>query len=69
MLRKVQLQTATKVAEPHLLDVLLTEREREILLHTINGHDAKRIAAILDISKHIAEATRKQQGTNNKTGP
>lgn len=64
MLSKAQLQTETKAAEPHLLDTLVTEREKEILLHTINGHDAKRIAAILDISvltirKHISNIYQK----------
>ncbi len=59
LLSRAQLQDSTKLPDPHLLDTLLTEREKEILLHTINGHDAKRIAAILDISvnttrKHIA---------------
>lgn len=47
-----------------LLDSLLTEREKEILIHTINGFDAKRIAGILDISvltirKHIANIYQK----------
>ena len=42
----------------------ITEREKEILLHTINGLDAKRIAAVLDISvltirKHIANVYQK----------
>ena len=64
MLSKAQLQTETKIAEPHLFDVLLTEREKEILLHTINGYDAKRIATILNISvltirKHIANIYQK----------
>ena len=64
MLGKAQLQTVTKTAQPHLIDTLLTEREKEILLHTINGHDAKRIAALLDISvltirKHIANIYQK----------
>ncbi len=64
MLSRAQLQAETKTADPHLLDVLLTDREREILLHTINGHDAKRIATILDISvntirKHIANIYQK----------
>jgi DNA-binding NarL/FixJ family response regulator len=64
MLSKAQLQTDTRVAEPNLLDALVTEREKEILLHTINGLDAKRIAAILDISvltirKHIANVYQK----------
>lgn len=64
LLSKAQLQTETKAAEPHLLDALVTEREKEILLHTINGLDAKRIATTLDISvltirKHIANIYQK----------
>jgi DNA-binding NarL/FixJ family response regulator len=64
MLGKSQPQTQTKTAEPHLLDALLTEREKEILLHTINGYDAKRIASLLDISvltirKHISNIYQK----------
>jgi len=64
MLSKAQLQNATKATEPHLLDELVTEREKEILLHTINGLDAKRIAVLLDISvltirKHIANVYQK----------
>lgn len=47
-----------------LLDTLLTAREKEILQHTINGYDAKRIAVVLDISvltirKHIANIYQK----------
>jgi DNA-binding NarL/FixJ family response regulator len=42
-----------------VIDTLLSEREREVLLHMVNGYDAKRIAEITDIStltvrKHIA---------------
>jgi len=64
MLSKASLQTESRVAEPHLLDILLTEREKEILLQTINGLDAKRIASMLDISvltirKHIANIYQK----------
>jgi DNA-binding NarL/FixJ family response regulator len=64
MLGRATLPAGTKAAEPHLLDALLTEREKEILLHTINGLDAKRIAAVLDISvltirKHIANVYQK----------
>jgi DNA-binding NarL/FixJ family response regulator len=64
MLGRATLAAGTKAAEPHLLDALLTEREKEILLHTINGLDAKRIAAVLDISvltirKHIANVYQK----------
>jgi DNA-binding NarL/FixJ family response regulator len=47
-----------------VLDQLLSEREKEILQHTINGLDAKRIAEILDISvltvrKHTANIYEK----------
>ena len=64
MLSKAQLQTETKVSEPHLLDTLISEREKEILLHTINGYDAKRIAVMLDLSvltirKHISNIYQK----------
>lgn len=64
MLSKAQLQTETKAVEPHLLNSLVTEREKEILLYTINGLDAKRIAAILNISvltirKHISNIYQK----------
>lgn len=63
MLGKAQLHTPTKT-DQNVLDSLLTEREKEILLHTINGLDAKRIAATLDISvltirKHIANIYQK----------
>jgi DNA-binding NarL/FixJ family response regulator len=63
MLGKAQLQTATTVQQ-HPFDNLLTEREKEILLQTINGLDAKRIASMLDISvltirKHIANIYQK----------
>jgi len=42
-----------------LIDTLLSEREREILTHMVNGYDAKRIAQITNIStltvrKHIS---------------
>jgi DNA-binding NarL/FixJ family response regulator len=64
MLSKAQLQNATITPEPNLLDALVTEREKEILLHTINGLDAKRIAVLLDLSvltvrKHIANVYQK----------
>jgi DNA-binding NarL/FixJ family response regulator len=54
----------SKKTEETPLDAILTEREKEILLHTINGYDAKKIAATLDISvltirKHIANIYQK----------
>ena len=44
--------------------ILLTDREKEILQHTVNGNDAKRIAEITSISvltvrKHIANIYQK----------
>lgn len=41
------------------LETLLSDREQEVLLHMVNGYDAKRIAELTDIStltvrKHIA---------------
>lgn len=55
---------AAEKKEETVLDILLTEREKEILVHTINGFDAKRIASTLDISvltirKHIANIYQK----------
>lgn len=63
MLSKSEMQTS-KAAVTDFPDNLITEREKEILLHTINGFDAKRIAEILDISvltirKHIANIYQK----------
>jgi DNA-binding NarL/FixJ family response regulator len=64
MLSKVQ-KSAEKAEQSHaILDTLLTEREKEILLNTIKGYDAKKIATILEISpltirKHIANIYQK----------
>ncbi len=49
---------------PNEVDTMLSEREKEILQHTINGLDAKKIASLLDISvltvrKHIANIYEK----------
>lgn len=48
-----------KKAGNDLLDLLLSNREQEILMHMVNGYDAKRIAQLTDIStltvrKHIS---------------
>lgn len=64
LLSKMEMQTISKPSEPHLMNALLTDREKEILLHTINGYDAKKIAVILDISvltirKHISNIYQK----------
>jgi DNA-binding NarL/FixJ family response regulator len=50
--------------ESELLEGLLSEREKEVLLHTINGLDAKRIGEKLNISvltvrKHISNIYEK----------
>lgn len=64
LLSRASIEGSRRTEEPGLLDGLLTEREKEILVHTINGFDAKRIAATLDISvltirKHIANIYQK----------
>ncbi len=63
MLSKATL-SMPKPQNTHELDLLLTEREKEILLNTIKGYDAKKIAIILEISpltirKHIANIYQK----------
>ncbi len=55
-----------KEKHSELLPSIITEREKEILQYTVNGWDAKRIAATLDIStntvrKHIANIYLKLQ--------
>jgi DNA-binding NarL/FixJ family response regulator len=64
LLGRANISESKKSEEPGILDALLTEREKEILIHTINGLDAKRIASTLDISvltirKHIANIYQK----------
>lgn len=64
LLGRASFTESKKNEEPGILDALLTEREKEILIHTINGLDAKRIASTLDISvltirKHIANIYQK----------
>jgi DNA-binding NarL/FixJ family response regulator len=64
LLSRSAMPLASKVNDHDLLNSLLTEREKEILHHTINGYDAKRIASVLDISvatirKHIANIYQK----------
>lgn len=56
--------TTEKLTECPSLPEGLSDREKEILLHTVNGLDAKRIAEILNISvntvrKHIANIYEK----------
>jgi len=53
-----------KKTDVYDVGALLSEREKEILQHTVNGHDAKRIAEITGISvltvrKHIANIYQK----------
>jgi DNA-binding NarL/FixJ family response regulator len=64
LLSRANITESKKETTPGILDTLLTEREKEILIHTINGLDAKRIASTLDISvltirKHIANIYQK----------
>lgn len=64
ILGKAQVQAGIKSANHHLLDSIVTEREKEVFLHIINGYDAKRIASMLYISvqtirKHIAHIYEK----------
>lgn len=64
LLGRSEIPTASKAEENDPLTSLLTDREKEILHHTINGYDAKRIASVLDISvltirKHIANIYQK----------
>lgn len=64
MLGRSQAQHHTKSENTHPFDTMLTEREKEILQQTINGLDAKRIAAQLNVSvltirKHIANIYQK----------
>ena len=64
MLGRSQAPAEVKTQHNHMLDTMLTEREKEILQQTINGLDAKRIAAQLNISvltirKHIANIYQK----------
>ncbi len=54
----------SKPAKDSVIDTLLSDREREVLTHLVNGYDAKRIAEITDIStltvrKHIANIYNK----------
>jgi DNA-binding NarL/FixJ family response regulator len=64
LLSRSEIPDTPKAEDTNLFTALLTEREKEILHHTINGYDAKRIASVLDISvltirKHIANIYQK----------
>jgi DNA-binding NarL/FixJ family response regulator len=53
-----------RTGTPSMLDAILSDREREVLTHLVNGYDAKRIAEITKIStltvrKHIANIYHK----------
>lgn len=57
-------QKPEAASAPNELPSVLTDREKEILQHTVNGWDAKRISSALDISvltvrKHIANIYQK----------
>ena len=58
-LRLLGQQKSYDKPQSELLDVLLSEREQEVLKHMVNGYDAKRIAELTNIStltvrKHIS---------------
>lgn len=64
LLSNAELQNTVQHKSTDRISELLTQREKEILQHTITGYDAKRIASILDISvltirKHIANIYQK----------
>ncbi len=64
LLSRSEIADTPRAEDTNLLTYLLTDREKEILHHTINGYDAKRIASVLDISvltirKHIANIYQK----------
>jgi len=64
MLSKASLPVLSNTNETDTINAILSEREKEILQHTITGYDAKRIAEITGISvltvrKHIANIYRK----------
>ncbi len=57
-------QSSPEELNPSIIETLLTEREREVLVNMVNGYDAKRIAEIICIStltvrKHIANIYNK----------
>ena len=59
LLNKARVDDHEHVDGKKMLDGILSEREKEILQHTINGFDAKKIAELLNISaltvrKHTA---------------
>jgi DNA-binding NarL/FixJ family response regulator len=64
LLSRAEIPATAKPGENGFISSSLTEREKEILHHTINGYDAKRIASVLNISvltirKHIANIYQK----------
>jgi DNA-binding NarL/FixJ family response regulator len=63
---KMLSETVPEATAPTSLPTVITSREQEILQHMVNGWDAKRIAATLNISvltvrKHIANIYEKLQ--------
>jgi len=71
MLSKASVTTVTSASKESSLDSLLSEREKEILQHTIKGQSPKQIAETLFISiftvrKHIANIYEKLH-VNNST--
>jgi len=59
LLSRAQLASSSSATINNEIDQFLSQREKEILQHTINGLDAKRISELLNISvltvrKHVA---------------
>jgi len=64
ILSRVEVKPDDTKTETGVFDELLTAREKEILQQTIKGHDAKRVAEIMNsnvltVRKHIANIYRK----------
>ena len=64
LLSQAQVNFTGKKTEAYDVAALLSEREKEILQHTVKGHDSKRIAEITGISvltvrKHISNIYQK----------
>lgn len=64
MLSKASLPEVSQQQNADAINAVLSEREKEILRHTITGYDAKRIAeltgiSVLTVRKHIANIYQK----------
>lgn len=69
LFNKASFDTKTETSENAVIAGLLSDREKEVLKHTINGLDAKKTAEVLGLSvftvrKHIANIYLKLHVTN-----